>query len=55
MIQVDIETPENLKDKFSEMSPIFKNIKIKFEDISGYMQNLHQQYNLNKPFHEEKN
>ena len=24
-IQVDIETPENLKERFSEMTPIFKN------------------------------
>ena len=24
-VQVDIETPEDLKEKFSEMCPIFKN------------------------------
>ena len=24
-IEVDIEVPENLKEKFSEMTPIFKN------------------------------
>ena len=40
-IQVDIETPENLKEKFSEMTPIFKNAEIKFEDIGEYMQNYH--------------
>ena len=38
-IKVDIETPENLKEKFSEMTPIFKNATIKFEDIGEYMQN----------------
>ncbi len=27
-IQVDIKTPDNLKDKFSEMTPIFKNAVI---------------------------
>ena len=37
-VQVDIETPEDLKEKFSEMTPIFKNAEIKFEDIGEYMQ-----------------
>ena len=32
-VQVDIETPEHSKEKFSEMTPIFQNAKIKFEDI----------------------
>ncbi len=27
-IQVDIETPEHSKQKFAEMTPIFKNTKI---------------------------
>ena len=36
-VQVDIETPEDLKEKFSEMTPIFKNAEIKFEDIGEYM------------------
>ena len=27
-VQVDIETPEDLKEKFSEMTPIFKNAEI---------------------------
>ena len=39
-IKVDIETPENLKEKFSEMTPIFKNATIKFEDIGEYMQKI---------------
>ncbi len=33
IVQVDIETPEDLKEKISEMTPIFKNAEIKFEDI----------------------
>jgi hypothetical protein len=41
-IQVDIETTENSKDHFSEMTPIFKNAEIKFEDIGEYMQNYHK-------------
>ena len=45
-IQVDIETPENLKEYFSEMTPIFKNAEIKFEDIGEYMQNFHNENNI---------
>ena len=48
-VQVDIETPEELKEKFSEMTPIFKNAEIKFEDIGEYMQNYHNENNI--PFH----
>jgi hypothetical protein len=42
-IQVDIETPENLKEYFSEMTPILKNASIKFEDIGEYMQNIYNE------------
>ncbi len=45
-IKVDIETPEHLKEKFSEMTPIFKNATIKFEDIGEYMQNFHTENNI---------
>ncbi len=45
-VQVDIEIPEDLKEKFSEMTPIFKNAEIKFEDISEYMQNYHNENNI---------
>ncbi len=49
-VQVDIETPEYLKEYFSEMTPIFKNAEIKFEDIEEYMQNYHNEnkYHLTK-------
>lgn len=36
--EVDIYTPDNLKNYFSEMQPIFKNTEIKFEDIGEEMQ-----------------
>ena len=45
-IQVDIETPEDLKEYFSEMTPIFKNAAINFEDIGEYMQNFHTENNI---------
>ena len=51
-VQVDIETPEDLKDYFSEMCPIFKNAEIKFEDIGEYMQNYHNENNI--PFNKGK-
>ena len=44
-------TPEHLKEKFSEMTPIFENDIIKFEDIGEYdniqyMQNFHNENNI---------
>jgi len=45
-VQVDIETPEHLKEYFKEMTPIFKNAKIKFDDIGEYMQNFHKENNI---------
>ena len=45
-IKVDIETPEHLKEKFSELTPIFKNATIKFEDIGKCMQKFHTENNI---------
>ncbi len=45
-VQVNIDTPEELKAKFSEMTPIFKNAEIKFEDIGEYMQKYHNENNI---------
>lgn len=35
--EVDIEVPEELKERFEEMTPIFKNAKITANDIGPYM------------------
>ena len=35
-MEVDIRLPEHLKEKFSEMCPIFKNTEISREDIGEY-------------------
>ncbi len=51
-VQVDIETPEDLKEYFSEMTPIFKKAEIKFEDIGEYMQNYHTENKI--PFNKGK-
>jgi hypothetical protein len=37
-LEVDIEVPEELKDYFSEMTPIFKNVTVSLSDIGHYMQ-----------------
>ena len=46
-IKVNIETPENLKERFSQMTPIFKLMTpifkyatIKFDDNGEYMEKL---------------
>ncbi len=51
-VQVDIETPEDSKEKVSEMTPIFKNADIKIEDIGEYMQNYHNENDI--PFNKGK-
>ena len=37
LIQVDIHTPEHLKEKFSEMTPIFKNSLVGRGDVGEHM------------------
>lgn len=42
----DIEVPDSLKDYFSEMCPIFKNIEICPEDIGDQMKAFAKQHNI---------
>ena len=37
LIECDIKVPEQLKDYFSEMTPIFKNTEVSLEDIGETM------------------
>ena len=37
LIEVDIHTPEHLKDRFSEMTPIFKNAMVSRSDVGDHM------------------
>lgn len=37
VVECDIGVPDDLKEKFSEMCPIFKNTEISREDIGDYM------------------
>ena len=36
-VECDIHVPEHLRDKFSEMCPVFKNTEISRDDIGEYM------------------
>jgi hypothetical protein len=36
-MKVDIETPKHLKEYFEEMTPIFKNTTVNYEDMGEYM------------------
>ena len=45
-LKVDIETPEHLKKYFEEMTPIFKNKIVNFENMGPYMQEYHKENNI---------
>jgi len=47
-IEVDIEVPEHLRDKFAEFPPIFKNCMIGIDDIGEHMKAHCQSHNLLK-------
>ncbi len=40
-MKVDIETPKHLKEYFEEMTPIFKNTTVNYEDMGKYMKEYH--------------
>ena len=44
LIECDISVPDHLYDKFSEMSPIFKNIPIGREHLTGHMKDFVMQH-----------
>ena len=49
-VECDIQVPEHLKPKFSEMCPIFKNMEISREDIGEYMKNFGEEHGImNRP------
>lgn len=45
-MEVDIRVPDNLKDKFSEMCPFFKNTNISRDDIRDFMKNFAEENNI---------
>ena len=48
LVTVDIHTPDHLKEKFSEMTPIFKHVEITREDVGDYMKTYADQFDLLK-------
>ena len=49
-LEVYISVPDNLKSKFSQMSPIFKNIEVSRDDIGDHMKTYDEERNvMNKP------
>lgn len=49
LIEVDIVTPESLKDYFKEMTPIFKNIDVTIKDCGIYMNEFIKKHKITKP------
>ena len=46
LVQCDIEVPARLRDVFSEMTPIFKNICVSRDDIGEHMREYCEMHNL---------
>ena len=46
VIECDIKVPELLKDRFSEMCPIFKNTDISIEDIGDFMKSYAEEHDI---------
>ena len=50
MAQVDIMTPEHLRDLFSEMTPVFKNVKVRRQDVGEHMlRHLEEEGKMKQP------
>ena len=45
-LEVDIKTPPHLRDKFSKMMPIFKNVEIERSQVGKHMQAFAEQHGI---------
>ena len=45
-VEVDIRVPDHLKEKFSEMCPIFKDTEISRDDIGDFMKAYAEEHNI---------
>ena len=45
-MEVDIRVPEHLKEKFSELCPIFKNTEISHGDIGDFVQTYAEEHDI---------
>jgi len=46
VLEVDIETPPHLSDKFGEMTPIFKNVAMGRTEVGPHMQTFDEQHDI---------
>ena len=46
MIECDICVPEELRDHFAEMQPVFKNISLTREDLGSFMRRYAEEHNI---------
>ena len=50
MVECDVRVPDNLREHFAEMQPIFKNTTVTRDDIGPYMRQYAEEHNiLTKP------
>ena len=50
MIECDVRVPDNLREHFAEMQPVFKNTTVTRDDIGPYMRQYAEEHNiLTKP------
>ena len=50
MIECDVRVPDNLREYFAEMQPVFKNVTVTRDDIGPYMRQYAEEHNiLTKP------
>ena len=45
-VECDIEVLDHLKEYFSEMTPIFKNVDVCLDDVGEFMQEYAKQQNI---------
>ena len=45
-LECDIEVPDHLKEYFSEMTPILKNVDVCLDDVGEFMQEYAKQKNI---------
>ena len=45
-VKCDIEVPDHLKEYFSEMTPVLKNIDVCLGDVGEFMQEYAKQHNI---------
>ena len=46
MIECDICVPEELREHFAEMQPVFKNIRLTREDLGPFMRRYAEEHNI---------